>query len=927
VRAGPRLRRISGIRAGEGAVVGHVAAMFALLEVGRGLGEVGVNTLVLDRLAADALPWLYIPLGLLLMVIAVSYGAAIGRVRRARLAAITLVGIGLVLVVEWTLLAVRPEAVAVAWLTVTAAGTIGFTIAWTTAGTALDARQAKRLFPICTAAAIAGYFVGGLTAGPLAAGVGVPALVLLEAICLAGAAAVILRLPTVSAAPGWTPPIGPRRPILADIGTGYDEVRRSPLLRLIAVAYVLLAILVSFVSFPYLRAAVAAFPDETELARVLGLVGAIVTAGSFVLSLTIANRFYARLGIAAAALTLPLVYVAGFLLWIVRFTFPTAAVFVVAQQVTQRGLSNAAWSAFYNVVPAGRRAQVMAFEDGVPGQIGTVLSGILLIAQGRLLLPEHVFWLGLATAGACTVVVIAIRRRYADALLRTLRSGTGEQILEGGPGLGDTLALPDVRAALIRALATDEPATRVMAASLLARSDARDAREAIHGLLDDPDPAVAGTAVESTLAAPGAAAGASGDPLAARAEARLGALLRGDEPARVVGLRVLERIGRDLPAAERVACLSHPSAAVRAMTLTVLRGSSDPSAPDILVTGLGDASPLVRRAAAGALATRDPLDPRVSELLIRGSEDEQEAALLALHRHGQSVHDRVVDWATGRVDRAIGLSDARSALAGRDEYDSDTRMFLIDILDQRIDHHRTLALSAMAILGAPATSGVIRRSLDSRDADVRAQAIEALDSIGDRRLGSAIARLVEHEPSADGRDVDTVVRRLRDDDDPWIGGLARLVEVDEEPMAERTAPTAIETMLQLRRVPLFARLTPEDLQRVAMVAVERSFAPGEVLIREGEPGTEMFVLLEGRVVVTRSLPDGSERTIRTYEAGDHIGELAVLRERPRAATVTAHAGPVRALSIDGPGLTAILRERPDAAMAMLATLAERISTQ
>jgi CRP-like cAMP-binding protein len=134
-------------------------------------------------------------------------------------------------------------------------------------------------------------------------------------------------------------------------------------------------------------------------------------------------------------------------------------------------------------------------------------------------------------------------------------------------------------------------------------------------------------------------------------------------------------------------------------------------------------------------------------------------------------------------------------------------------------------------------------------------------------------------------------------------------------------------MLQLRRVPLFARLTPEDLQRVAMVAVERSFAPGEVLLREGEPGTEMFVLLEGRVVVTRLEPDGSERTIRTYEAGDHIGELAVLRERTRAATVAADAGPVRALSIDGPGLTAILRERPDAAMAMLATLAERISSQ
>jgi CRP-like cAMP-binding protein len=85
------------------------------------------------------------------------------------------------------------------------------------------------------------------------------------------------------------------------------------------------------------------------------------------------------------------------------------------------------------------------------------------------------------------------------------------------------------------------------------------------------------------------------------------------------------------------------------------------------------------------------------------------------------------------------------------------------------------------------------------------------------------------------------------------------------------------------------------------------------------------VIVEGSVRVVRGTgPD--EHTIRTYEAGDHFGELAVLRERPRAATVIATTA-VRGLVIDGQGLRAILRERPEAAMAMLATLAERISSQ
>ena len=136
----------------------------------------------------------------------------------------------------------------------------------------------------------------------------------------------------------------------------------------------------------------------------------------------------------------------------------------------------------------------------------------------------------------------------------------------------------------------------------------------------------------------------------------------------------------------------------------------------------------------------------------------------------------------------------------------------------------------------------------------------------------------------------------------------------------------IERMLELRRVPLFERLSPEDLQRVAAVAEERDFAPGVPLMSEGEVGNELFVILEGRVRVERVEPDGSIRQLRTYEQGDHVGELATLLDRARVATVVAETE-VRTLVIDGDGLRSILRERPEAAMAMLQTLAERISRQ
>lgn len=135
----------------------------------------------------------------------------------------------------------------------------------------------------------------------------------------------------------------------------------------------------------------------------------------------------------------------------------------------------------------------------------------------------------------------------------------------------------------------------------------------------------------------------------------------------------------------------------------------------------------------------------------------------------------------------------------------------------------------------------------------------------------------------------------------------------------------MERMLFLRRVPIFSQMAPEDLQRVASTATERAYAAGEAIVREGEPGDELVVILEGTVEVFRGEGD-DVRLVRRYSEGDHFGELAVLRERPRAATVVATDG-VRGLVIDGQALKAILQERPDAAMAMLATLAERISAQ
>ena len=72
--------------------------------------------------------------------------------------------------------------------------------------------------------------------------------------------------------------------------------------------------------------------------------------------------------------------------------------------------------------------------------------------------------------------------------------------------------------------------------------------------------------------------------------------------------------------------------------------------------------------------------------------------------------------------------------------------------------------------------------------------------------------------------------------------------------------------------------------------------------------------------------EGSGGIPGTVQSGDYVGELSLLRGQPRAANVTAGPDGVRGLILRGAELHAILEERPEAAMAMLATLAERLGT-
>ena len=91
-----------------------------------------------------------------------------------------------------------------------------------------------------------------------------------------------------------------------------------------------------------------------------------------------------------------------------------------------------------------------------------------------------------------------------------------------------------------------------------------------------------------------------------------------------------------------------------------------------------------------------------------------------------------------------------------------------------------------------------------------------------------------------------------------------------------------------KKVPLFESLTLDQLDAIDQLAEERDFLPGEVIVREGDAGGELFLLLDGaRRGVPRPRDLATQERLRAIAAVDYFGEMAILDDQPRSATVVA----------------------------------------
>src|SRR5712691_12719487 len=128
----------------------------------------------------------------------------------------------------------------------------------------------------------------------------------------------------------------------------------------------------------------------------------------------------------------------------------------------------------------------------------------------------------------------------------------------------------------------------------------------------------------------------------------------------------------------------------------------------------------------------------------------------------------------------------------------------------------------------------------------------------------------------------------------------------------------------LARVELLSGLDKKELQVLSKSCQERKYSAGSTLIKQGDTGVGLYVIISGHVKTTQAKnPDRAEVDLGTYGPGNVLGEMALLDDLPRSATVTA-VDDVTALLLPVWEFRTTLRNHPDIALKLLGVLSRRL---
>jgi HEAT repeat protein len=436
--------------------------------------------------------------------------------------------------------------------------------------------------------------------------------------------------------------------------------------------------------------------------------------------------------------------------------------------------------------------------------------------------------------------------------------------------------------------------------------------------------------------------------------ATIAAIGRHSDPAvRAAALAAAENCAADSPTLGDWArqAISDPEPTVRQGALSLLvRSAPETELGEIAEKFLDDPWPEVRHAAAQALGARgETAVPAICGQLRRGSEDAQLAAIDALHRAiGPAAADRLFDELNVRLFAPIASARhlARfdpAQYTGGPEFQA--------ALDNARRRTLRVVMHVHDTLGHRRTLDLVRTMISSPDERSRANAIETLASLPQRRFVIPILPLIERRETAEagppglGQPDPASIEEALSSPDPWLraaaavawhartGRVPERVQQDPSSIVTKTVrelplrpvgncsyrqEVLMSRLAFLHDVRLFADTSLDDLIAVDHVLGLETYLAGEPIVSEGEVGDRLCVVHSGRVEVKRG-----GHVLRQLGAGDYFGEMALFDDGPRSATVTA-IDEVEVLVLQRDRFHSLVRQRPNMLMEVCATLVRRL---
>jgi len=976
-----RLIQALSIRSGESRMASLMIGIMLFTAMGAALGGTGIEALFFARFGVEYLPYMFVGLGITSMIMSFGFSAALGSIpRRILYISIPLFIAAILILARLALFTKLSWLYPALWLGKEILNFLIGILVWGIAGVVCDTRQAKRLFPLFNASRILGQVIGGFVTGVLVNTIGIENLLLVWAGTMLLAfllSRTLLRSQQLPALP--TAKSRQKQPTLIhEMQQGYRYVRKSRLMRWISLSAILFSVLYFSISLPFSRAATEQYVTEENLAAFLGLFNGISTAAAFLASLFFANRLFARFGIMFCILVFTIIYLVGFASLALFPIFAIVVSFRFIQMLWLSGIADPAYQAMFNVVPGERRDQVRTFIDGVPEQAGVFIAGAILIIGEQTLAPQQLYVVGLIAAALCTFAIQRARGGYNEALIEALQAGNphlfySEEQPFGGfrqdaaavraalNGLADPdpiirrvsaeilghLSLPETEAPLLHGLNDPDALVRAFCLRALAQTKTTSAIDRIAASLQDPEPdvrfeavaALSGLAIspsqleeslnrmlddaDSRVSTRAASALLKVGCNVARAKsflrytAALGELSERENAIIAMGewgdteafvFLVNELKDRQLPVM------------IRRVILASLTKIDPAKSISYLIEGLGHVDVSVREAAADLLAKiGQPVLESVLTALQKPKQEE--GALLALQQLPMPPQKPIEEYARAAVSRAVEYDALMRGVKA--EASNEAIGLLLESLQKKSNGYGVRALRALGLLGDRESMNLAIEILEMHNSAQRANVIEALESLNSRRRSiiRPLMRLWEEESAPDGK---ADWGRLIADDDSWIRDCAlfaahKLGEIEMENIATLSL---MERILFFKRVPLFANLSPSDIKQVAAIAEEVSFSNDDIIVRQGEVGDVMFIIASGEVRVIAS-KDNKEVELARRKVGDFIGEMALISKEPRSASVAA-VGNVHTLCINQKSFESLLRDRPDASLAVIQVLCERL---